>query len=130
MADPPPRLPRVLLVAGDDRVARSLGRALRASAELVMARDARSALGLLAGRRFEVVVAQLALPDGDGLAVLAEAERLCPGAGRALFAWAGPTPEAELALGEGRLAALLCRPEGLVELVALVRSQAPGGGPG
>jgi DNA-binding NtrC family response regulator len=123
----PPRIPRVLFVEGDELVARAVARSLRKAAELAVAGGAAAARKALGERPFDVVISDLWLPDGDGLALLIEAARLCPGAKLVLYSGVGPTPGTELALCEGRISALLCKPEGLAGLFALVRGWVPAG---
>jgi DNA-binding NtrC family response regulator len=119
MADShPPLVPSLLLVAGSEPVARAAERALHKTAELMLARDGQAARRLLRAQIFDVIVSDLTLPDGEGLALLGDASRLCPGARLVLFSALGPTPEAERALSEGRLSAVLSQ---LEELVALMR---------
>jgi DNA-binding NtrC family response regulator len=121
----PSYVPRVLFIEDNDLVVQVVGRSLRKVAELTVASDARAARAQLRERAFDLVVADLLLPDGDGLALLGEAASLCPGARLVLFSALGATPDAERALCEGRLSAVLGKPEGLGELVALVRRWAP-----
>lgn len=123
----PAQAPRLLLIEDNDLVAQAVGRSLRKAADLTVAVDAGAARALLRERPFDLVVADLLLPDGDGLTLLDEASRLCPGAWLVLFSALGLTADAERALSEGRLSAVLGKPEGFSELIALVRRWAPAG---
>lgn len=131
MPGPPaaPRLPRVLFIDDDELVGRAVGRLLKGAADLVVVPDATRARALLAAGAFDVVVCDLALPDGNGVSLLEEAGRLCPDARRVLFSALEPPSVLRRALEEERVAAVLAKPEGLADLVALVRGWEPGGEP-
>lgn len=116
-----PQLLRLLLVEDDDLVQRCVRRYLRTSTDLTMARNAEDARELVAERPFDVIVADLSLPDGNGLAVLDDAARRLPAAKLVLYSGFEPPPAASEALRAGRLSAFLRKPEGLTDLVALVR---------
>ncbi len=115
------RLPRLLLVEDDELVRRCLERSLREVAEVCSASGGAGARALLRERSFEFVVSDLSLPDDDGLVLLSEAGALQPRARLVLLSGYEPSPAAREALAEGRLAAALCKPEGILELVRLVR---------
>ena len=123
-----PYAPRLLLVDGDRGVQRYAASALRRVVELVPATDARSARALLNEWHFDAVVSDLVLPDADGLALLAEAARLRPGTKLILYSASAPTLEATRAVERGVLTAALRKPEGIIELIALARGWASGGG--
>lgn len=129
MSDPRPvALPRVLFIEDDDLVRRCVGRALRKSAEVIAVGGAEEARGLLRERPFDLVVSDLTLFDGDGLALLGEAARFLPSAALVLYSGHEPPPAARRALDEGLIAAFLRKPEGLAQLTALVGGWAPAGG--
>lgn len=71
--------PRVLLV-DDERLVRQIysDYLVAEGYEVVTAESAQSAIKLLEPGRYEVVVCDLVLPDGDGLAVLDRAKRVDP----------------------------------------------------
>lgn len=127
MSDPrPPRVPRLLLVEDDELVVRKVARSLRKAAEIEVAWDAGDARERLARRTFDIVAADLRLPDGDGASLLGEAQRLQPGAQFVLFSAIEPTPESLRTFGSGRLVSVLGEPEGLAEFVALVNRWSSG----
>lgn len=115
------RLPRVLFVDDDELMRRCLRRSLQEVAEVFAAGSAEEGHALLCVMTFDVVVSDYALADGDGLALLASASRVQPASKRALLSGHEPTVEARQALAQGLLDAVLRKPDGLFELVRIVR---------
>lgn len=125
MTDPaPPPRPRVLVIDDDVLVRNCIDRCLRKVAELALASDVSEARGLLLERRFDVIVSDLSLPDGDGFALLVEASRSQPSAKLFVFSGYEPTAEVREAIEGGLLAGNFLKPEGLSELLAFVRQLA------
>jgi CheY-like chemotaxis protein len=128
MSEPrPPRTPRVLIVEDDVFVQRVFVRHLRRRADLTIADGAVAARGLWREQRFDIVVCDMQLPDGDGLELLAEAARACPGARLVLCSGSAPAPVARCAPDGDRDVLFLHKPEGLDELVTLVDGWVEGG---
>lgn len=79
-AEPRPessRSPRVLVVDDDPTLRRMLARLLRtAGLEVVDVGTGRGALAMLGGKRFDVIVSDIHMPDGDGLELLRSVRRV------------------------------------------------------
>lgn len=116
------RLPRVLFVDDDELMRRCLRRSLQKVAEIFAAGSAEEAHAMLRAMPFDVIVSDYALADGDGLALLTSASSLQPAAKRALLSGHEPTAEVRQALARGLLDAALRKPDGLPELVRIVRA--------
>jgi DNA-binding response OmpR family regulator len=71
-------LPRLLHVEDNTDLSTVLQAALAGRAEVVVARTLQAARGLLAEQVFSAVVLDPGLPDGDGLALLDQIERIAP----------------------------------------------------
>jgi PAS domain S-box-containing protein len=83
LSDLPPRQsasgrhPRVLIVDDDESVRRTLTRLLRrASFDVEDAATGASAIEKLSGRPFDVIISDIQMPDGDGIALLRAVRRI------------------------------------------------------
>jgi ActR/RegA family two-component response regulator len=102
--------PALLLVEDDLHVARSLARTLGALGyDVVHLANAPVATALLQDRAFDVVLSDLRLGAGSGLAVLAAARAAQPSA-RLVLMSGSPTPASARAAAELGVAAYLAKP--------------------
>jgi len=95
---PPHARPRVLVVDGDLPLARSIARALRPHADVMIEPRGLNAIGRIArGERFDLVLCDLVLPDMRGVEVLEKITTAAPDtAARLVFTAAtlsGPAKE-------------------------------------
>jgi diguanylate cyclase (GGDEF)-like protein len=120
-----PRAPevRVLLVEDDPLDSKRIREMLEASAEarfvVDQALEVEGALGMLQNGRYQVVLLDLTLPEGDGLDVLARAQ---VAASSVPIIAMGPDQDDALAVEAARLGAQDCLPKGRVEPRRLVRA--------
>ena len=98
----PTRDPHLLLVDDDTDLLKLLSMRLRASGYRVStAESVEGALNRLAVDRFGLVVSDVRLPDGDGLALFEEIQRTCPGLPVILLTAHGSIPDAVEATSRG-----------------------------
>ncbi|WP_332675652.1 sigma 54-interacting transcriptional regulator [Aromatoleum sp.] len=98
----PPRDAHLLLVDDDTDLLKLLSMRLRASGYRVStAETVEGALNRLAVDRFGLVVSDVRLPDGDGLALFEEIQRNCPGLPVILLTAHGSIPDAVEATSRG-----------------------------
>jgi DNA-binding NtrC family response regulator len=117
----PPRIPRVLLVEDDEFVQRVFARHLRKRAAFTVVESAAGARALFAEHAYDIVVCDMQLPDGSGIALLAEAADAYPSAKLVLCSGSAPKPASLAPVAGGRVPLFMHKPEGLEELVELVR---------
>ncbi|MEB2313579.1 MAG: sigma-54 dependent transcriptional regulator [Sorangiineae bacterium] len=94
-------LPTVLVVDDRPNMLRLLQKVLKHDARVLLAGGGREALGVLEREPVSVVLADLRMPDVDGLAVLKECKRLRPGAEFILMTAYATVPNAVEALRAG-----------------------------
>src|SRR6185312_12595061 len=85
---PPSRPKNILLVEDHPDTRQAVQRLLQASGyNVTTAQDAKSALETGSAVRFDLLIADIGLPDGDGRKLLAELRKLYPLAGIAVSAY-------------------------------------------
>jgi response regulator RpfG family c-di-GMP phosphodiesterase len=116
--------PVLLLVDDEERILAALRRTLRREGfEILCAESPASALALLEERAVDVILSDHKMPGMSGLALLARAARLRPGAARLLITgWPEEVPPAELA--RVGVAALVPKPWDDAELKATLHRHA------
>lgn len=102
--------PRVLVVDDELLVGRALTRSLASVADVTHAVDAAEALRLLDAHDYDVVVADFAMPQRDGLSLLEEVSRRWPRVRRALHSGVMPNQEGANALLAGVVHELIDKP--------------------
>ncbi len=113
----------VLIVAGDARSADAFHHTLDHEAHrLVEVSCIKDALALAAREPLDVVVADTALPDGTGLALLHEVRRMQPDSMRVLLTQPAGVATALQAMEHGEVYRFLVKPWDGVELRGVVRA--------
>jgi two-component system response regulator PilR (NtrC family) len=114
---------RTLLVVDDDPlVARALLRSLGDAFDVELASGVAPALARLGEAPFDVVLADLQIPDGGGLRLFRELETRSPAqAARLILVNGGQTSEADLAFVGAHRLELLAKPIVTEELFAALR---------
>jgi response regulator RpfG family c-di-GMP phosphodiesterase len=117
--------PVLLIVDDEERILAALRRTLRREGfEILCAESPARALALLEERAVDVILSDHKMPGMSGLAFLARAARLRPGAARLLITgWPEEVPPAELASVGVR--ALVPKPWDDAELKATLRRHSP-----
>jgi DNA-binding NtrC family response regulator len=114
---------RVVLIVDDEaNVLSAFRRSLGQEACLLLsASSVAEALDLVRQERVDVVVSNARLPDGTGLALLQEIERLFPDTMRILLTEQSGLSDAVEAMGRGEIYRFLTNPRDAVELRGVVR---------
>jgi CheY-like chemotaxis protein len=116
----------VLIVDDDPDMTETCARILRSNGhECLTAAGGREALDLLRSRRLDLILADLRMPEMDGLTLLAHARRLAPQVPVVIITAYGSQETARRAREAGA-AAYLAKPFGIGELQGVVARTLPG----
>jgi response regulator RpfG family c-di-GMP phosphodiesterase len=110
---------RVLVVDDDPTVARSLARLLRQHYEVVTATNAHDGLrSLEEPAAVDAIIADMCMPDMDGMTLLGRASELKPSAARLLLTGHGDLSAGREAVDSGRISHYLAKPCAGADLLA------------
>lgn len=123
--------PCVLIIDDDPSVARALARLLQRRYEVVTAAGALAGLKALAELpSVDAVIADMCMPDMDGVTLLARAAELRPDAARVLLTGIADLPQGADLVRSGRISRYLAKPCGAGELFDALESCVEGKGRG